>query len=158
MRASASALSPAPPTTRNQEGKLFRTSVSSAKSPFDSPGIAKTAVKPAKKIKAIVVVYNGITTALRRSVTPLFAVKAVPNASATYKSPRSEKNSGDESALARFLVAPGITKLPMHTKDNHLVGEVSPPKQRWPISDHGLLPYQRYLPVCNRAPFVHVPV
>jgi urease accessory protein len=39
-----------------------------------------TAAKPAKKMKASVSVYRGITTALRRSVSALLAVKAAPEA------------------------------------------------------------------------------
>jgi hypothetical protein len=44
------------------------------------PGTIRTAAKPAKKIKTSVRVYSGMTTALRRKVSALLAVKVAANA------------------------------------------------------------------------------
>jgi len=33
--------------------------------------------------------------------------------------------------------------MPADAKNNHVVGKVPASKQRWPISDHGFLRYQR---------------
>jgi hypothetical protein len=45
--------------------------------------------------------------------------------------------------LGEISTAKRITEVPTDAKNDHFIGKVSPSKQRWPISGHGLLRYQR---------------
>src|ERR1700724_549094 len=70
---------PAPPTPPSiHGGKVVRTMVNKERSPLLRPGTTRNAAKPVNRMNARVIVYRGITTALRRSVSLLLAVKLAP--------------------------------------------------------------------------------
>src|ERR1700741_2815964 len=46
--------------------------------------------------------------------------------------------------LGEISVAQRIAEVPTDATNDHVIGKVSPSKQRWPISVHGLLRYQRF--------------
>src|SRR5258708_221076 len=72
---------PAPPTTPSiQAGKALRTMVNMERSPLLSPGTTRNAANPVNIMNAREIPYRGIATVLRRSVSPLLAVKLAPKA------------------------------------------------------------------------------
>jgi hypothetical protein len=48
--------------------------------------------------------------------------------------------------LGQISITERISEVPTYAQDNHFIGEVPPPKQRWPISRHDFLRYQRRPP------------
>ncbi len=70
---------PAPPITPSIHGEsALRTMVNRERSPLLRPGTTRNAVNPTKNMNARVIVYSGIRTAFRRSVSAFLAVNVVP--------------------------------------------------------------------------------